>query len=107
MQVSKHYRVLSSLSAALRKPNSVKEWNELMVSLAQSNPSSGQDELEDITEILKVRNRRCRQRPINGYAEFYLKYEPVCYGEDSNKAKIAKEIVQVIEQLEFCEKQIA
>ena len=75
-----------------------------MIKMAQSHPSTGQDELEDITEILKVRNRRCRQRPINGYAEFYLKYEPFCFGEDSVKAKIAKEIIQLIEQLEFCEK---
>ena len=40
------------------------------------------DELEEISEVLKVRNRRLYQKPINGYVEFYLKYEPMRTSED-------------------------
>ena len=78
-----------------------------MINMVQSNASSGADELEDISEILKVRNRRLRQRPINGYVEFYLKYEPYCSSDDKDQFEIANEIVAIIDQIEYCEKQVA
>ena len=71
-----------------------------MINMVQSNASSGADELEDISEILKVRNRRLRQRPINGYAEFYLKYETYCCSDDKDQFEIANEIVAIIDQIE-------
>ena len=67
---------------ALRKPNSIKEWNELMIKMVQSNAASGIDELDEITEVLKVRNRRLYQKPINGYVEYYLKYSSLSNSDD-------------------------
>ena len=78
-----------------------------MIKMVQSNAASGIDELDEITEVLKVRNRRLYQKPINGYVEYYLKYSSLSNSDDPVTAQIASEILELIEKLEFCEKQLA
>ena len=75
--------------------------------MVQASAASGTDELEEVTEVFKVRNRRLYQRPINGYTEYYLRYEPLSHSGDPVISELAKEVLELVEKLEFCEKQIA
>ena len=72
--------------------------------MVQANATSGMDELEEVTEVYKVRNRRLYQRPINGYAEFYLRFEPLSQSNDPFVSELAQEVLELVEKLEFCEK---
>ena len=75
--------------ATLKKPNSVKEWNELMASMLYHNSQQEVDKIKgsekqlssDLVALMKLRNRRIRRKqpigPLKNWptanAELYLK----------------------------------
>ena len=117
------------LFTALKKPNSVKEWNELIASMLYHNHQQSlenknpqlQEKSEkaltnDLTALVKLRNRRIRQQGGGSLrcwptanADLFLKCQETVekYSQNSDLGALAAQIIKTIEQLEVYEGQLA
>ena len=64
------------LIATLKRPASLKEWNDFTSMMLSAQPGTLIDSVEEKSmqkQLQLIRNRRIKARPINGSAEIYVK----------------------------------
>jgi len=64
------------LIATLKRPTSLKEWNDFTSMMLSAQPGTLIDSVEEKSmqkQLQVIRNRRIKARPINGSAEIYVK----------------------------------
>ena len=64
------------LIATLKRPTSLKEWNDFTSMMLSVQPGTLIDSVEEKSmqkQLQLIRNRRIKARPINGSAEIYVK----------------------------------